>query len=100
MHWSEHLKMAKQIAAQNQPPDKPPSESISVDVSKMPPNVAMQALAKMKINATAQDFAQQADQQLQHKVAAKAVPEALKAPKEAQQPPQQGGEQLPRQLRR
>lgn len=100
-HWQQHTAMAKKIAAANKPPDKPPSESISVDVSKMPGNVAVQALAKMGINSSPQDFAGLADQQLQHKVAAKAVPEALKGPKEApqQQPPQQG-EQPPRQLRR
>ena len=65
--------MAKKIAAQNKPPDKPPSESISVDVSKMPPEVATQALAKMGIQSNPAIFKQQADQQLNHKVAAKAI---------------------------
>jgi hypothetical protein len=100
-HWQQHTAQAKKIAAANQAPPKPPSESISVDVSKMPGNVAVQALAKMQIQATPQDFAQQQDQQLQHAVAKKAVPEALKGPKEApqqQQPPQAG--QPPKQLRR
>jgi hypothetical protein len=98
LHWQEHMTMAKQIAAANAPPDKPPSESISVDVSKMPPNVAMQALAKMKIQATPQDFAQHASDQLNQKVQAKAIPAALAAHDKAQSSPQ-GGEQ-PRQLRR
>jgi hypothetical protein len=69
----------------------------------MPASVAVQALAKMKIQATPQDFAQQANDQLQSKVAAKAVPEALKAPKQAPQqqgPPQPGQGEQPRQLRR
>jgi hypothetical protein len=66
----------------------------------MPGNVAVQALAKMGINSSPQDFAGLADQQLQHKVAAKAVPEALKGEKPQQQQPPQQGEQPPRQLRR
>jgi hypothetical protein len=98
-HWMEHTAMAKQIAAANAPPmDKPPSESISVDVSKMPPNVAIQALAKMKINATPTDFAQHAAEQLTQAVQKKAIPEALKGEK-PQPAPQQGGG-APRQLRR
>ena len=80
LHWAEHVAMAKKIMAQNQPPDKPPSESISVDVSKMPPPVAVQALAKMKIQSTPQMFDQQAETALNHKVAGKAIPEALKQP--------------------
>ena len=93
--------MAKQIAAANAPPmDKPPSESISVDVSKMPAAVAVQALAKMKINATPQDFAQHANDQLQQAIQKKAIPEALKGEKPQAPPPQAGGGEQPRQLRR
>ena len=77
LHWTEHVKMAKQIAAANKPPDKPPSESISVDVSKMPPEVATQALAKMGIQSNPAIFKQQADLQLNHAVAKKAIPHAL-----------------------
>ena len=77
LHWAEHVAMAKKIAAANQPPGKPPSESLSVDVSKMPPPVAVQALAKMNISSTPEMFQQQADTQLNHKVAAKAIPHAL-----------------------
>ena len=80
LHWTEHVAMAKKIMVQNQPPNKPPSESISVDVSKMPPVVAAQALAKMGIQATPQIFDQQAETALNHKVAGKAIPEALKQP--------------------
>jgi hypothetical protein len=79
LHWSEHVAMAKKIAAQNQPPPKPPNESLSVDVSKMPPEVAVQALARANIQATPEMFAQQAEAALNHKVAGKAIPEALKA---------------------
>ena len=80
LHWQEHVAMAKKIMAANQPPNKPPSESISVDVSKMPPDVATQALAKMGITATPATFQAQADQALNHKVAAKAIPHALEHP--------------------
>ena len=80
LHWTEHVAMVKKIAAANQPPNKPPSESISVDVSKMPPPIAAQALAKMNIQATPQMFEQQAETALNHKVAGKAIPEALKQP--------------------
>ena len=80
LHWSEHVAMAKKIAAMNQPPQKPPSESISIDVSKMPPPVAVAALGKAGIPATPQMFEQQAETALNHKVAGKAIPEALKQP--------------------
>src|ERR1035438_2254194 len=104
LHWTEHMAMAKQIAAANAPPDKPPSESISVDVSKMPPNVSIQALAKMGIKSTPTDFAQHAADQLNQAVQKKAIPEALKGEKPPKAPPQglpQGGSgDQPRQLRR
>ena len=99
LHWSEHVAMAKQIAAANAPPDKPPSESLSVDVSKMPPSVAIQALAKMKIQATPADFAQHDQNTLNMAVQKKAIPAALASHDKTQAPPQGGGEQ-PRQLRR
>ncbi len=86
LHWQEHLVMAKKLAAANKPPDKPPSESISVDVSKMPPEVAVQALAKMGIQSTPAIFGQQADTALQHKVAAKAIPAALDHDNHEQKP--------------
>jgi hypothetical protein len=99
LHWTEHMAQAKQIAAANAPPDKPPSESISADISKMPTPVAIQLLSKMKVNATPADFAQHASDQLNQKVQAKAIPAALAAHDKAQSPSQGGGEQ-PRQLRR
>ena len=80
LHFMEHLAEAKKIAAANKPPEKPPSESISVDVSKMPGVVASQALAKMGIQATPQMFDQQAEQALNHKISAKAIPHALEQP--------------------
>lgn len=78
LHWAEHIAMAKKIAAANAPPDKPPSESISAAVDKLPPNAAIQALAKVGIHATPEDFQQHQKEQLQLKVAGKAIPDALK----------------------
>lgn len=89
LHWTEHTTMAKQIAAANAPPDKPPSESLSAAIDKLPSNVAIQALAKMGIKATPDDFGQHQKEQLQLKVAGKAIPEAIKqdgAQKEAPAP--------------
>jgi hypothetical protein len=80
LHWTEHVAMAKKIAAANMPPGKPPSESLSVDVSKMPAPIAVQALSKMGIQATPAMFEQQAGTVLDHKIAGKAIPEALKQP--------------------
>ena len=79
LHWSEHVAVAKRIAAENAPPppQKPPSESISVPVDKMPGEVAVQALAKLGINATPEMFAQHMQQQLNEKVASKAIPHVL-----------------------
>ena len=78
LHWQEHVTQLKKIMAANKPPDKMPSESISVDVSKMPPAVAVQALAKMQIQSSPQDFGQQQETALNHKIAQKSIPEALK----------------------
>jgi hypothetical protein len=84
MHWQEHVTMAKKIAAANKAPDKPPSESISMDISKMPAAVAAQAVMKLGMQADPNLFAQQADQQLQHAVAKKAIPHALEQSNEPQ----------------
>jgi hypothetical protein len=87
LHWQEHTQMAKQLAPPGE--QKPPSESISVDVSKMPPEVAAQALSKMGIMATPDVFQQHAEQQVREAIQKRAIPDALKGPKEAPQPPQQ-----------
>ena len=96
LHWAEHMAMAKQIAAANAPPGKPPSESMTVDISKMPPNVAIQSLAKMGINATPADFAQHDANTLNMAVQKKAIPEALKGQKPPSSPPP--GARPPRQF--
>lgn len=77
LHWSEHVAMVKKIAAENAPPPKPPSESLSAPVDKLPVQAAVQALAKMGITVTEEDFAAHAKEQLQAKVAQKAIPKAL-----------------------
>ena len=91
LHYTEHVTMAKQIMAANKPPDKQPSESISADISKMPPAVATQLLAKMGVQSTPALFEQQQETALNHKVAGKAIPEALKGESEKSHtpPPQQ-----------
>jgi len=78
LHWKEHVAMAQQIAAKNAPPEKPPSESISAQLDKLPPNVAVQILQKQGIKVSNEDFAQFDKAKLQEKVASKAIPEALK----------------------
>ncbi len=79
LHWQEHLAMAKKIAAANAKPEtKPPSESISAPVDKMPTNVAIQLLKKMNVDATPEDFAEHQKQQLNDKIAAKSIPDAMR----------------------
>jgi hypothetical protein len=66
----------------------------------MPPNIAIQALAKMKINAKPEDFAQHDQNTLNMAVQKKAIPAALAAHDKPQAPPSGGGGEQPRQLRR
>ena len=77
LHWMEHTAMAKKLTPPAVPP-KPPSESLSVDVSKMPPEVAVQALQKMNIMSTPDMFQNHAAQQVKEAVEKKAIPQALK----------------------
>ncbi len=100
MHWQEHTAMAKQIAAANAPPEKPPSESISADISKMPAPIAVQLLSKMGVQATPNDFAQHEATQLDTAIKKKAIPEALKSEKPQKVAPQGAPGEQPRQLRR
>jgi len=86
LHWTEHVAMVKKIAAANQPPNKPPSESISADISKMPGPVAVQLLAKMGVQSTPALFEQQQETALNHAVAKKAIPKALEQPLPEQHP--------------
>jgi hypothetical protein len=80
LHWQAHVAMAKKIAAANAPApqQKPPSESISAAVDKMPTGVAIQLLGKMGVQSTPADFEQHAKDQLQTAVAKKTIPDAIK----------------------
>jgi hypothetical protein len=100
VHWQEHMAQAKAIALANAPPEKPPSESISLDISKAPPNVAIQALGKMGIKATPNDYAQHDANTLDMAVKKKVIPDALKNEKPKAPPSQGAPEGQPRQLRR
>ena len=72
MHWSEHDAMAQKLAPP--PPQKPPSESMSVAVDKMPPNVAAQILnQKFGINANQTDFQEQDATETEQKITEKAA---------------------------
>ena len=58
LHWQEHSQMAEKLAPP--PATKPPSESVSAAVDKMPTAIAAQLLNKYYgINANPQDFAEQ-----------------------------------------
>lgn len=78
LHWTEHITMAKKIAAENAPAPKPPSESLSAAIDKLPMGPAIQALEKMGIKSSPEDFAQHQKEQVQTAVQKKAIPEALK----------------------
>jgi len=58
LHWQEHSAMAAKLAPP--PATKPPSESVSAAVDKMPPKVGSQLLTKFfGINANPSDFQEQ-----------------------------------------
>jgi hypothetical protein len=78
LHWSEHLAMAKKIAAENAPPAQAKPASMSIPIDKMPVSVAIQALAKDGIQAKPEDFEQHQKQQLNDAVAKKVIPDAMK----------------------
>lgn len=72
LHWTEHDAMAKKLAPA--PPTKPPSESMSVAVDKMPPSVAAQILSqKYGINAATQDFQEQDATETEQSITEKAA---------------------------
>lgn len=72
LHWQEHSQMAAKLAPP--PPTKPPSESVSTAVDKMPPAIAAQLLAKYYgINATPQNFEEQDATQTEQVITEKAA---------------------------
>lgn len=62
LHYQQHVEEAKKNAAENQQPIQPKT-SVTVDVSKLPPNEQATALQKMGIAATPESIQQ--DQELQ-----------------------------------
>jgi len=72
LHWSEHDAMAKKLAPP--PQTKPPSESVSAAVDKMPPALAAQLLGKFYgINADQKDFEQQDATETEQQITEKAA---------------------------
>jgi hypothetical protein len=72
LHWTEHDVMAKKLAPS--PPTKPPSESVSAAVDKMPPALAAQLLGKFYgIDANQKDFEQQDATETEQEITEKAA---------------------------
>jgi len=72
LHWQEHAEQAAKLAPPA--PTKPPSESVSAAVDKMPPEAAAELLAKYYgINATPQQFQQQDATETEQKITEKAA---------------------------
>jgi hypothetical protein len=72
LHWQEHDAMAKKLAPPA--PTKPPSESVSAAVDKMPPELAAQLLNKFYgINAKPENFQQQDATETEQKITEKAA---------------------------
>lgn len=89
LHYQAHQAMAKQIAAQNTPPEvqKPPSQSISANLKDMPSTVQAQVLTEMGLKVTPATFEQQKTDSLNRDIAKKVVPEHI-AVNKTQQPAQ------------
>ncbi len=72
LHWTEHSAMAAKLAPP--PPTKPPSESMSVAVDKMPPEIGAELLNKFYgVNATPQQFQDQDATETEQEITEKAA---------------------------
>ena len=102
LHRTEHMAVAKKLAAQNAPPPPVKPASFSGAIDKLPPEVSSQILAKSGIKAPPQAFAQHTKDMLQEKIYAKTIPDVLTNDGGNKPTPQPGQEQQqqPRQLRR
>ena len=101
LHRTEHLAVAKKLAAQNAPPPPVKPASFSGAIDKLPPEVSSQILAKSGIQAPPQAFAQHTKDMLQEKIYAKTIPDVLTNDGGNKPTPQPGqDQQQPRQLRR
>jgi hypothetical protein len=73
LHWQEHTDMAKKLNPV-QPPAKPPSESVTLSVDKMPPEVQPQLLQKYYgIQTTPKPFQEQLATETEQKITEKAA---------------------------
>lgn len=72
LHWQEHTTMAQKL---NPPqPVKPPSESVSMAVDKLPPELAAQAAQKFYgLNASPENFQEQTATETEQKITEKAA---------------------------
>jgi hypothetical protein len=77
VHWQEHTAMAEKLADDSQAL-KSTGESISVPLDKMPPNVAIQALAKIGITATPEDFEQKDEADTKKTVTERTAPHVIR----------------------
>jgi hypothetical protein len=76
LHWKKHV----EVDAKLNPPQsqlKNTGESISVPVDKMPPEVAVQALAKVGINATADMFKAKTDDDTKQTIKQRTAPKVI-----------------------
>jgi hypothetical protein len=74
LHWQAHTEMAAKLKAQQEQPQKPPSESVSVAVDKMPPNVGAELLSKYYgIQAKPEDFMAQDAAETEQEITKKAA---------------------------
>lgn len=72
LHWQEHDAMAKKLAPPS--PTKPPSESMSAAIDKMPPGIATQLLNQYYgINASPEEFQEQDATETEQKITEKAA---------------------------
>lgn len=77
LHWKEHTAMDAQL----NPPSadlKSTGESLSIPIDKMPPNVAIQALAKVGITATPEDFQQKSQDDTKKVVQERTAPHVIR----------------------
>lgn len=76
LHWKEHSDMDAQL---NPPTNelKSTGESLSIPIDKMPPEVAVQALAKVGINATVDMFKAKADADTKNTIQQRTAPKVI-----------------------
>jgi hypothetical protein len=76
LHWEDHTRVAAQLAAQNAPKQQP-KVAFSVNANKLPPAEQAEVVEAGGIPAQPKDFSDQATVDLNHKVAAKVIPDTI-----------------------